>query len=70
MFGCDEVDLVSFLPIKAIGGKRGTRLNDVWGWTDSESGNREYAIVGPDRRYVVRGRLGRHQPPLPRRPAA
>lgn len=45
IFGCDEVDLVSFLPIKAIGGQRGTRLNDVWGWTDPDT-NREYALVG------------------------
>jgi len=45
IFGCDEVDLVSFLPIKAIGGSRGTQLNDVWGWTDPET-NREYALVG------------------------
>jgi len=44
-FGCDDVDLVSFLPIKAIGGQRGTRLNDVWGWTDAETG-KEYALVG------------------------
>ncbi len=45
VFGCDEVDLVSFLPIKAIGGVRGTRLNDVWGWTDPDT-NHEYALVG------------------------
>ncbi len=44
-FGCNEVDLVAFLPIKAIGGGRGARLNDIWGWTDPESG-KEYALVG------------------------
>ena len=44
-FGCSDVDLVSFLPIKAIGGQRGTNLNDIWGWTDPESG-KEYALVG------------------------
>ncbi|MGE0441291.1 MAG: choice-of-anchor B family protein [Gemmatimonadales bacterium] len=44
-FGCDGVDLMAFLPIPAIGGGRGVRLNDVWGWTDPQSG-REYALVG------------------------
>jgi choice-of-anchor B domain-containing protein len=44
-FDCTDVDLVSFLPVSGVGGGRGVRLNDVWGWTDSETG-REYAIVG------------------------
>ncbi len=44
-FGCSDVDLLAFLPIKSIGGGRGINLNDIWGWTDPESG-REYAIVG------------------------
>ncbi|MDX1547790.1 MAG: choice-of-anchor B family protein [Rhodothermales bacterium] len=44
-FDCKDVDLVSFLPVHAIGGKRGVRTNDVWGWTDAAT-NREYAIVG------------------------
>ncbi len=44
-FGCSDVDLLAFLPIKTIGGGRGINLNDIWGWTDPESG-REYAIVG------------------------
>ena len=43
-YDCDEVDLLSFLPWEALGGARGARLNDVWGWTDPETG-REYAIV-------------------------
>ncbi len=42
---CADVDLVSFLPVSALGGARGVRVNDVWGWTDPESG-REYALVG------------------------
>jgi choice-of-anchor B domain-containing protein len=45
MFDCRDVDLVSFLPVSALGGKRGIMLNDMWGWTDSETG-REFAIVG------------------------
>jgi choice-of-anchor B domain-containing protein len=45
VFGCSDVDLVSFLPVHAIGGERGVRTNDVWGWTDAQTG-KEYAIVG------------------------
>jgi choice-of-anchor B domain-containing protein len=41
-FPCHDVDLLSLLPMDAIGG--GT-ANDIWGWTDPQSG-REYAIVG------------------------
>ena len=44
-FGCSNTSMLSFLPISAIGGRRGTALNDNWGWTDPQSG-REYAIVG------------------------
>lgn len=44
-FGCSNTSLLSFLPISEIGGRRGTSLNDNWGWTDSTTG-REYAIVG------------------------
>lgn len=45
LFGCDNVDLISFLPVHEIGGNRGVRLNDMWGWTDPLT-DREYAIVG------------------------
>jgi choice-of-anchor B domain-containing protein len=44
-FSCNEVDLLSFLPVDQIGGKRGVRLNDVWGWTDAQTG-KEWALVG------------------------
>ena len=44
-FDCEGMELQAFLPIDAIGGGRGVRLNDIWGWTDSESG-KEYALVG------------------------
>ncbi len=44
-WGCDEVDILSFLPVHAMGAGRGVRVNDVWGWTDSQTG-REYALVG------------------------
>ncbi|MGH7718648.1 MAG: choice-of-anchor B family protein, partial [Gemmatimonadaceae bacterium] len=45
MFDCRDVDLVSFLPVSALGGKRGIMVNDMWGWTDAQTG-REFAIVG------------------------
>src|SRR5690606_31553003 len=45
LFDCKDVDLVSFLSVQDLGGDRGVRLNDVWGWTDPETG-KEYALVG------------------------
>ncbi|MDT8437259.1 MAG: choice-of-anchor B family protein, partial [Gemmatimonadota bacterium] len=44
-FDCGGMDLLSFVPVKDLGGGRGVRLNDIWGWTDPETG-REYALVG------------------------
>ena len=44
-YSCNQVAIASFLPVKDIGGGRGANTNDVWGWTDPDSG-REYAIVG------------------------
>ena len=44
-FSCEKVDMLSFLPIDKIGGERGVRLNDIWGWTDPETG-KEYALIG------------------------
>lgn len=45
MFECESVDLLSFLPIAELGGERGIGTNDVWGWTDPETGH-EIALVG------------------------
>jgi choice-of-anchor B domain-containing protein len=45
IFDCNQVDLMSFLPVSAIGGKRGVQLSDVWGYNDPETGH-EIAIVG------------------------
>lgn len=45
IFACDQVDLMSFIPISAIGGKRGVQLSDIWGYNDPQTG-REIAIVG------------------------
>ncbi|MEP6590900.1 MAG: choice-of-anchor B family protein [Gemmatimonadota bacterium] len=44
-FDCGNTGLLSFLPISALGGQRGTHMNDNWGWTDPQSG-REYALLG------------------------
>jgi len=44
-FECSNASLHSFLPISAIGGKRGTSMNDNWGWTDPVT-NREIALLG------------------------
>ena len=43
-FECAGYDLVSFLPVGAMGVPRGVNLNDLWGWTDPETG-REYALA-------------------------
>ena len=43
-FQCSNVDLVSFIPNNDLGMNRGVRLNDVWGWTDPETGN-EYGLI-------------------------
>jgi choice-of-anchor B domain-containing protein len=51
IFDCQNVDLISYLPVSAIGGKTTldlgglpVRINDMWGWTDPKSG-REFALV-------------------------
>jgi choice-of-anchor B domain-containing protein len=44
-FECKDVTLLAFVPNAAIGGVRGVELNDIWGWTDPETG-KEYALVG------------------------
>ncbi|MDE2794050.1 MAG: choice-of-anchor B family protein [Gemmatimonadota bacterium] len=44
-FECDNVNIISFLPINQLAGGRGARVNDLWGWTDPET-KHEIAIVG------------------------
>jgi len=44
-FGCSNVDLVGFLALKDIGGGRGVHMNDIWGWTDPDTG-KEYVLAG------------------------
>ena len=43
-YGCNGVDLESFVPLSELGSGRNGEGNDIWGWTDAGDGNREYAI--------------------------
>ena len=45
IYPCENVNLLAFLPIREIGGDRGVRLNDIWGWTDEDT-EKNYALVG------------------------
>lgn len=42
IFGCKDVDLMSFVPLTELGDS--IWANDVWGWTDKATGRR-YALV-------------------------
>ncbi|MBO6781517.1 MAG: choice-of-anchor B family protein [Rhodothermales bacterium] len=48
-YDCDNIDLLSFLPVHEVGGGAGSgsgvKVNDIWGWTDEETG-REYVLLG------------------------
>ena len=44
-FECSNTGLLSYLPISAIGGKRGVNLSGSWGWTDPVTG-RDISIIG------------------------
>jgi len=41
-YECDNVDLLEQIPLATFGASSG---NDIWGWTDPESG-KEYALMG------------------------
>ena len=41
-YPCEDVDLLARLPLSTFGT---TGANDIWGWTDPQTGN-EYAILG------------------------
>ncbi|MCI0397259.1 MAG: choice-of-anchor B family protein [Chloroflexi bacterium] len=41
-YPCNNVDLLAFMPLANIGGGQG---NDIWGWTDPQTG-KEYALMG------------------------
>jgi choice-of-anchor B domain-containing protein len=44
-FECSGTGLLAYLPISAIGGKRGVNLSGSWGWTDPVTGH-DIAIIG------------------------
>jgi choice-of-anchor B domain-containing protein len=48
-FPCNKVDLLSYVPSADLGG---TFINDIWGWTDPETGV-DYALVGTAEGLVV-----------------
>jgi choice-of-anchor B domain-containing protein len=43
IYPCNQVDLLAFVPISAIG--NGINTNDIWGWVSPVSG-KEYALIG------------------------
>lgn len=47
IFPCHDIDLVGFLPFSLMRGpgSKASVGNDIWGWTDPETG-REYALSG------------------------
>ena len=44
-FECSNTGLLSYLPISAVGGKRGVNLSGSWGWTDPVTGH-DISIIG------------------------
>ena len=44
-FRCQNVDLLTYMPIGRLGGSSEVSLNDIWGWTDPVT-RREFALVG------------------------
>jgi choice-of-anchor B domain-containing protein len=48
-FPCHQVDLLSYVPSADLGA---TFVNDIWGWTDPESGS-DYALVGSAEGLIV-----------------
>ena len=43
-FPCNRVDLLAFMPLEQLGGAT-VEANDLWGWTDAETG-REFVLLG------------------------
>lgn len=44
-YACADVDLLSFIPLDQLGAGPASIANDIWGWTDPETG-REYVLLG------------------------
>lgn len=43
-FPCTNMELVGHMTVDDLGGERGVWVNDIWGWTDRETGRR-YALI-------------------------
>ncbi len=44
-FECKDVELLSYVSADDLGAGRGMMINDIWGWTDPQTG-KEWALVG------------------------
>jgi choice-of-anchor B domain-containing protein len=45
IYPCNNVDLEAFVPLADLGGSATEEANDIWGWTDPQTGS-EYALIG------------------------
>jgi choice-of-anchor B domain-containing protein len=45
LFPCEGVDMLSMVSTDDLANDRGANLNDIWGWTDPETG-KEYVLAG------------------------
>lgn len=45
VYPCSNIDLIAHMPLSEIGGDTSVIANDLWGWTDPETG-KEYALQG------------------------
>src|SRR5919106_3468932 len=44
-FDCKDIELMSYVSAADLGAARGMMINDIWGWTDPDTG-KEWALVG------------------------
>ena len=44
-FDCSNVEMLSYVSASDLGAARGMMINDIWGWTDPQTG-KEWALVG------------------------
>jgi choice-of-anchor B domain-containing protein len=45
MFGCNNVDMLSFLSAGELTSHRGVKMTDIWGWEDPDTG-KEWVLLG------------------------
>jgi len=43
-FPCSNMELLAHMSVDDLGGERGVWVNDIWGWTDRDTGRR-YALI-------------------------